>query len=61
MRSKVGMGDYYQNGTSLIRTVCRAFDSETGNPMIAYVKVTDGYASDVQILPEDKFISKFIV
>lgn len=58
----VSMCSYYRSEThGLIRTVCRAFVYDTGDPMIAFVAVDGaGNASDVLLMPEDEFIKIFL-
>lgn len=58
----VAMGEYYSaNPYGLVRTVCRAFDYQSGDAMIAYVNVNKGgVASDVFLMPENEFINIFM-
>lgn len=58
----VGMGDYYRaNPYGLVRTVCKAFDDQSGEAMIAYVNVSEGgYVSDVFLMPEVQFKNIFL-
>ena len=58
----VAMGSYYNaNPYGLVRTVCRAFDHQSGEAMIAYVNIaTGGYASEIFLMPEDQFMNIFI-
>lgn len=60
--SFVEMGSYYQaNPYGLVRTVCRATDSESGDQLIAYVTVAKGgVASEVFVMPENQFENIFI-
>ena len=56
----VSMGyNYTDNNGSLVRTVCRAY-MPNGEAMIAYVNVdAGGYASDVYLMNEEEFKSRF--
>ena len=36
----VAMGEYYTNNNNLIRTVCKAYDYLTNEPMIIYVNIS---------------------
>ena len=62
-KSFIGMGDYYHaNPYGLVRTVCKAYDFESGEAMIAYVNVNEGgYVSDVFLMPEIQFKNIFLV
>ena len=62
MKNFVEMGSYYTaNPYGLVRTVCRAFDHQSGDSMIAYVNIAKGgVASDVFIMPEDQFKNVFM-
>ena len=62
-KSFIGMGDYYHANTyGLVRTVCKAYDFESGEAMIAYVNVNEGgYVSDVFLMPEIQFKNIFLV
>ena len=61
-KNYVGMGEYYNaNPYGLVRTVCRGFDHQTGECIIAYVNVqTGGYASEVFMMPEEQFKNIFM-
>ncbi len=58
----VEMGTYYQaNPYGLIRTVCKIFDAQSGDAMIAYVNVgKGGVASEIWAMPENEFINIFL-
>ena len=58
----VAMGDYYNaEPYGLVRTVCRGYDNETGKSMIAYVNIkTGGIASEIFLMPEEKFKNIFM-
>ena len=60
MKNYVQMGFHYvDKNHQLVRTVCRAL-TQTNEPMIAYVNVDKGgYASDVYLMNEDEFKSRF--
>ena len=60
MKNYVQMGFYYvDKNHQLVRALCRAF-TQTNEPMIAYVNVDKGgYASDVYLMNEDEFKSRF--
>lgn len=62
MKSYVEMGGYYNsNPYGLVRTVCRAFDYESGEAVIAYVNIKEGgVASDIFFMPEVQFINIFL-
>lgn len=57
----VAMGTFYRaNPYGLVRTVCKAYDYQSGDAMIAYVNVdAGGCASDVYLMPENEFINIF--
>ena len=61
-KNYVAMGSYYHaNPYGLVRTVCKAFDYQSGEAMIAYVNVNEGgQASDVFLMPEDTFKNIFL-
>lgn len=62
MKKFVEMGKFYQaNPYGLVRTVCRAFDAESGDAMIGYVNVSNGgCASDVFVMSETCFKNIFM-
>ena len=61
-KNYVAMGSYYNaNPYGLVRTVCKAFDYQSGEAMIAYVNVNEGgQASDIFLMPEDIFKNIFL-
>ena len=61
-KNYVAMGTYYHaNPYGLVRTVCKGFDWQSGEAMIAYVNVDNGgVASDVFLMPEDQFKNIFL-
>ncbi len=61
-KNYVAMGAYYHtNPYGLVRTVCKAYDYQSGEAMIAYVNVDNGgVASDVFLMPENVFINVFV-
>ena len=61
-KNYVAMGTYYRaNPYGLVRTVCKAFDYKSGEPMIGYVNVSDGgVASDIFLMPENEFKNVFL-
>lgn len=57
----VAMGEYYTNNHNLIRTVCKAYDYLTNEPMIIYVNIEPGgYVSEAFSMPENEFINTFM-
>ena len=60
--SYVGMGCFYRaNPYGLVKTVCRGFDVDSGDAIIAYVQVGEGgCASDVFFIPETEFMNIFL-
>ena len=62
-KNYVAMGSYYNaNPYGLVRTVCKAFDYQSGEAMIAYVNVTEGgQASDIFLMPENEFKNIFLI
>ena len=60
MKNYVQMGFHYvDKNHRLVRTVCRAL-TQTNEPMIAYVNVDKGgYASDVYLMNEEDFKTRF--
>ena len=62
MKNYVEMGSYYNsNPYGLVRTVCRAFEHETGEAVIAYVNIEEGgTASDIFFMPEVQFKNIFL-
>ena len=58
----VAMGSYYRaNPYGLVRTVCRGFDYQSGEAMIAYVNVLEGgHASEIFLMPENEFKNIFL-
>ena len=59
MAKMIKMGFNYSDGTTLVRTVCRAFTADKQS-MIAYTEIAaGGYASDIYLLPEEDFRSRF--
>lgn len=58
----VSMGSFYRaNPYGLVKTVCKGFDADSGEAMIAYVNVhAGGNASDVFFMPEDEFKNIFL-
>ena len=61
-KNSVGMGEYYNAAPyGLVRTVCRGYDHQSGESIIAYVNIeTGGYASDVFMMSEDEFKNIFL-
>ena len=61
-KNYVAMGSYYHaNPYGLVRTICKAFDYQSGDAMIAYVNVNEGgQASDVFLMLEDTFKNIFL-
>lgn len=57
----VCMGSFYNvQPYGLVKTVCRVFDSESGESLIAYSCVDKGgYAGDIFVMPESQFINIF--
>lgn len=52
----VNMGSFYHVKGELVKTVCRAIDTRSNEPMIAFVKILDGgFASEVFLLLETEF------
>ena len=62
MKKNIDMGCYYNaNPYGLVRTVCRAYDFQSGDPMIAYVNISKGgVAGDVFLMPENEFKNIFL-
>ena len=62
MKTYVEMGAYYNvNPYGLVRTVCKAYDHESGESMIAFVHVgKGGYAGDIFLMPEVQFKNIFL-
>ena len=62
MKKFVEIGSYYNiQPYGLIKTICRAYDYETGEAMIVYANVNDGgYVSDAIVLPECDFVNMCI-
>lgn len=62
MTKYVEMGCHYRaNPWGLVRTVCRAFDHQSGEAMIAYVNIsTGGFASEIFLMPENEFKNLFV-
>lgn len=62
MKKFVEMGKFYRNNDgTLVKTVCRGIDDERKEVMIAYVFVEQGgCASNIHLMPEDKFINTFL-
>lgn len=62
MTSFVAMGEYYRSEPyGLVKTVCRAIDSESGNAMICYCNIEKGgYSSEVFCMPENEFVNIFV-
>lgn len=62
MKNFVGMGQFYRaNPYGLVKTVCRGFDANSGDAMIAYVQVGKcGCASEVFFMLEDEFRNIFL-
>lgn len=57
----VAMGEYYRDSTSLVRTVCRAFDASTGAAIIVYTNIeNNGFASDLYFMSEPAFKNSFL-
>ena len=58
----VSMGNFYRaNPYGLVKTVCRGFDANSGDAMIAYVHVGEGgCASDVFFMSENEFKNIFL-
>ena len=61
-KSFVEMGEYYLAELyGLVRTVCRAYHYESGEAMIAYVKIkSGGYSSEIFFMPETEFKNIFL-
>ena len=61
-KNTVDMGAYYNAAPyGLVRTVCKAFDYQSGEAMIAYVNIASGgYASEIFLMPETVFKNIFI-
>ena len=59
-KNTVNMGyNYVDKDGNLVRTVCRAY-TQYGDTVIAYVNIDKGgYASDVYVMREALFRSKF--
>jgi hypothetical protein len=57
--SSVNMGSYYRCALlGLVKTVARAYDSVSGEPMIVYAPVgKNGYVDDLFLMAEDQFIN----
>lgn len=52
---------YHANPYGLVKTICRGFDSQSGDAMIAYVQVQKGgYAGDIFFMPEEEFKNTFL-
>lgn len=62
MKNFVGMGQFYRaNPYGLVKTVCRGFDANSGDAMIAYAQVgKGGCASEVFFMLEDEFRNIFL-
>lgn len=62
MANFVAMGEYYNaNPYGLVKTVCRAIDSESGEAMICYCNIDKGgCCSEVFCMPEYQFKNIFI-
>lgn len=62
MKSFVGMGQFYSaNPYGLVKTVCRGFDYNSGEAMIAFVNVqSGGCASEIFLMPEKEFENIFL-
>ena len=59
MAKMIKMGFNYFDGTTLVRTVCRAFAPD-GQPMIAYAEIAEGgYVGDILLMSEEDFRSRF--
>ena len=58
----VAMGCFYRaNPYSLVKTICRGFDADSGDVMIAYVQVgKGGCASEVFFMLENEFKNIFL-
>lgn len=61
MKNFVGMGQFYRaNPYGLVKTVCRGFDANSGDAMIAYVQVgKGGCASEVFSCPRTNLETSF--
>ncbi len=61
-KNSIEMGTYYNAAPyGLVRTVCKAFDYQSGEAMIAYVNIEKGgYASDIFLMPETIFKNTFM-
>ena len=59
MKNYVEMGVYYRSTTlGLVRTVARAYDSLSGEPMIMYAPVGEnGYIKDMFLMEEKQFLN----
>lgn len=57
----VAMGEYYHSeNNTLVKTICRAYEATTNEPMIAYAYVKEGgYVSDVYVMAEKDFTEKY--
>lgn len=62
MKTYVEMGAYYNvNPYGLVRTVCKAYDHESGESMIAFVHIDKGgYAGDIFLMSEAQFKNIFL-
>ena len=62
MKKNIDMGSYYNAAPyGLVRTVCKAYDYQSGDAMIAYVNVSSGgIAGDVFLMPENEFKNIFL-
>lgn len=58
----IEMGSYYRaEPYGLIKTVCKAYNSDTGDSMVVFSKVeVGGYAGEMKVMPESTFKSTFL-
>lgn len=62
MQKFVEMGKFYHNSAgTLIKTVCRGINTTDKQNMVAFAYVgKGGCVSDINLMPEDEFISTFL-
>lgn len=58
----IAMGEFYRaNPYGLVKTVCKGYDSQSGEAYIAYANVLDGgLAGDIFFMPEEEFRNIFL-
>lgn len=56
-KSFIAMGDYYESKSfGLVRTICRAIDVKTGDPLIVFTNVKEGgIAGEIMSMKKSDF------